>query len=166
MTATDAYSAPDGWRFLKLTRDGLWGIIRRDTSNLDEASRREWAEYWRDLHNQRLRQEKTRHAASLTEEERNSQIRDILGQLQLCQKHQFDLKRRGLSEELIVAGQFKSVKQWQKLNSEVSHRLAGVSLGGRSLITPQSGYLCPIWNPEGQIISWQLHLTCRMGSYL
>jgi hypothetical protein len=158
MTATDAYSAPDGWRFLKLTRDGLWGIIRRDTSNLDEASRREWAEYWRDLHNQRLRQEKTRHAASLTEEERNSQIRDILGQLQLCQKHQFDLKRRGLSEELIVAGQFKSVKQWQKLNSEVSHRLAGVSLGGRSLITPQSGYLCPIWNPEGQIISWQLRV--------
>ncbi len=158
MTATDAYSAPEGWKFIKLTRDGLWGIIRRDTGDTDEASRREWAEYWRDLHSQRLQQEKAHRAASLTEEERDRQIRDILGQLQLCQKHEFDLKRRGLNEELIVAGQFKSVKQWQKLDREVSHRLAGVSLGGRSLITPQSGYLCPIWNPEGQIISWQLRV--------
>ncbi|WP_207714131.1 hypothetical protein [Scytonema sp. UIC 10036] len=158
MTATDAYSAPMGWKFVKLTRDGLWGIVRRDTSDTNEDSRREWALRWRLLRSERLRQEKAHRAASLTEEERDRHIRDVLGQLQLCQKHEFDLKRRGLSEELIVAGQFKSVKQWQKLDREVSHRLAGVSLGGRSLITPQSGYLCPIWNPMGQIISWQLRV--------
>uniref|UniRef100_A0A0C1RPF3 Uncharacterized protein n=2 Tax=Tolypothrix TaxID=111782 RepID=A0A0C1RPF3_9CYAN len=159
MTATDAYSAPRGWKFVKLTRDGLWGIVRHDTGELNEASRREWAQRWRLLRSDRLRQEKAHRAASLTEEERDRHIRDVLGQLQLSQKHELDLKHRGLSEELIVAGQFKSVQQWQKLDSEVSHRLAGVSLGGRSLITPQSGYLCPVWNPLGQIISWQLRVS-------
>ncbi|MEC4818612.1 MAG: hypothetical protein SAK29_35865, partial [Scytonema sp. PMC 1069.18] len=158
MTATDAYSAPPGWRFLKLTRDGLWGIVRQDTGDTDEASRREWAERWRSLQAERLQQEKARHAASLSEEARDREVRDILRQLRLCSQHYEDLKRRGLSDELIAAGQFKSVEQWQKLNQEVSYRLAGVSLGGRSLVTPQAGYLCPVWNPFGQIVAWQLRV--------
>ncbi len=159
MSATDAFCAPRGWQFLKLTHDGLWGILQRDNgSNVDEASRREWTERWRNLRIERLRQEKARHAASLTESDRDTQIRDILGQLRLSCQHQEDLKRRGLNDELIAAGSFKSVKQWQKLDREVSYQLAGVSLGGRSLITPQAGYLCPVWNPQGQIIGWQLRV--------
>lgn len=159
MTATDAYSAPPGWQFLKLSRDGLWGIVLRDTGDVDDASRARWAERWRSLRIERLRQEKARHAASLTEGDRDLQIRDILGQLGLSSHHQEDLKRRGLNDELIANGLFKSVEQWQKLDLEVSYRLAGVALGGRSLITPQSGYLCPVWNPEGQIVGWQLRVN-------
>ncbi|MDF5729331.1 MAG: hypothetical protein PUP92_15255 [Rhizonema sp. PD38] len=158
MTATDAYSAPPGWQFLKLTRDGLWGVVRRDLGDIDEASRREWAERWRSMRIERLRIEKAHHAASLCEGDRDLQIRDILGQLQLCSDHREDLKHRGLNDELITAGLFKSVEQWQKLDLEVSYRLAGVALGGRSLITPQSGYLCPVWNPLGQIVGWQLRV--------
>lgn len=158
MTATDANGAPPGWQFLKLTSNGLWGIVRRDLGDTDEASRREWAERWRHLRLERLRQEKARHAASLTEGDRDTQIRDILGQLGLSSHHQEDLKRRGLNDELIAVGSFRSVEQWQKLNFEVSYRLAGVALGGRSLITAQSGYLCPIWNPLGQIVGWQLRV--------
>lgn len=158
MTATDAYSAPPPWQFLKLTSDGLWGIVRRDTKDVDDASRREWAERWRSMRIERLQQEKAHLAASLTEGDRDTQIRDILVQLQLCSDHREDLKRRGLNDELIAAGLFKSVSQWQKLDQEVSYQLAGVALGGRSLITPQSGYLCPVWNPEGQIVGWQLRV--------
>lgn len=166
MSATDAFSAPSGWQFLKLTRDGLWGIVQRSPENIDDASSSKWANHWRNLHNQRLHQENARHPVSrtatfskgLSEEDRDIQIRHVLRQLPLSIKHQEDLKRRRLNDELIVAGKFKSVEQWHKLKSEVSYRLAGVSLGGRSLITPQSGYLCPVWNPEGQIIGWQLRV--------
>jgi hypothetical protein len=158
MTATDAYSAPPGWQFLKLTSDGLWGIIRRDTQEIDEKLKREWAERWRNLRIERLRIERARHAASLTEGDRNTQIRDILGQLRLSSRHREDLQHRGLNHELIEKGKFKSVEQWQKLDLEVSYRLAGVALGGRSLITPQTGYLCPVWNPEAQIVGWQLRV--------
>lgn len=158
MTATDANGAPPGWQFLKLTRDGLWGIVRRNFGEIDDASRSRWAEYWRNLRIERLRTEKARHAASLTEGERDKQIRDILGQLPLYSHHHEDLERRGLNSQLIKKGKFKSVSQWQKLDREVSYRLAGVSLGGRSLITPKSGYLCPIWNPFGQMIAWQLRV--------
>jgi len=166
MSATDAFGAPPGWQFLKLTSDGLWGIVRRNSGDIDEVSRRKWSEHWRSLRIERLRQEKARYAASLTEdvsealpeEARNTQIRDILGQLRLSSRHQEDLKRRGLNDELIAAGLFKSVEQWQKLDREVSYQLAGVSFGGRSLITPQAGYLCPVWNPQGQIIGWQLRV--------
>ena len=105
-----------------------------------------------------MRIEKARHAASLTEGERYIQIQDILRQLGLSSPDREDLERRGLNHELIEKGKFKSVEQWQKLDLEVSYQLAGVSLGGRSLITPQPGYLCPVWNPEGQIIGWQLRV--------
>jgi hypothetical protein len=158
MTATDANGAPPGWKFLKLTRDGLWGIVRRNLGEIDDASRAQWAEYWRNLRIERLRTEKARHAASLTEGERDKQIRDILGQLPLCSHHHEDLERRGLNSQLIKKGKFKSVEQWQKLDREVSYQLAGVSLGGRSLMTPKSGYLCPVWNPQGQMIAWQLRV--------
>ncbi|OKH43516.1 hypothetical protein NIES2130_38695 [Scytonema sp. HK-05] len=171
MSATDAFGAPPGWQFLKLTSDGLWGIVRRNSGDIDEVSRRKWSEHWRSLRIERLRQEKARYAASLTEgvsealpeEARNTQIRDIFGQLQLSSRHQEDLKRRGLNSELITAGSFKSVEQWQKLDREVSYQLAGVSLGGGSLITPQAGYLCPVWNPQGQIIGWQLRVDNPAG---
>ncbi|WP_223278267.1 hypothetical protein [Nostoc sp. 'Peltigera membranacea cyanobiont' 232] len=158
MTATDAYSAPPGWQFLKLTSDGLWGIIRRDTGEINEELKREWAERTAYLRIERLRIERTRHATSLTEGDRNTQIRDILGQLRLSSRHREDLQHRGLNDELIEKGKFKSVEQWQKLDLEVSYRLAGVALGGRSLITPQTGYLCPVWNPEAQIVGWQLRV--------
>jgi hypothetical protein len=158
MTATDAFSAPVGWQFLKLTRDGLWGIVKRNLENINNASNTQWAQHWRNLRIERLHQEKARHAASLSERDRDIQIQDILRQLPLSLHHREDLKRRGLNDGLIAAGKFKSVEQWQKLEREVSYHLAGVSLGGRSLITPQSGYLCPVWNPEGQMIGWQLRV--------
>jgi hypothetical protein len=158
MTATDAYSAPPGWRFLKLTRDGLWGIVQRDNGNSDSTQNAQWAQQWRELRRERQKQEKARHAQSLTEAERDTQIQDILEQLELSSSHRADLERRGLSAELIAAGKFKSVEQWQELNKEVSYRLAGVALGGKSLITPKAGYLCPVWNPDRQIIGWQLRV--------
>ena len=52
----------------------------------------------------------------------------------------------------------RAVEQWQKLDLKVSERLAGVKLGGKSLLTPDSGILCPIPDCQGKFTSWQLRL--------
>ena len=94
----------------------------------------------------------------LSESERDTEIKKLLAQLGLNTAHMEDLHRRGLTDEQIRAGQFRTVSQWQRLEIEVNHRLAGVSITGRSLTNFGSGILCPVFNPEGQIIGWQLRL--------
>jgi hypothetical protein len=110
------------------------------------------------LKQQRLQQERDRLSQLLSCSKRDIQIRKLLAQLGLKAAHKADLHRRGLTDSQIEAGLFRSVEPWQKLDEEVNHRLAGINITGRGLTTPHSGYLCPIWNPQGQIIGWQLRL--------
>jgi hypothetical protein len=110
------------------------------------------------LKQQRLQQEQDRLSQLLSPSERDIQIRKLLAQLGLKAAHKADLHRRGLTDSQIEAGLFRSVEPWQKLDRDISHRLAGINIIGSGLTTPHSGYLCPIWNPEGQIIGWQLRL--------
>ncbi|HEY9604858.1 MAG TPA: hypothetical protein V6C85_24860 [Allocoleopsis sp.] len=110
------------------------------------------------LKQRRLQQEQDRLSQLLSSSERDIQIRTLLAQLGLKATHKADLQRRGLTDSQIEAGLFRSVEPWQKLDEEVSHRLAGINITGTGLTTPHSGYLCPIWNPQEQIIGWQLRL--------
>jgi hypothetical protein len=110
------------------------------------------------LKQRRLQQERDRLSQLLSPKKRDIQIRKLLAQLGLKAAHRADLHRRGLTDSKIEAGLFRSVEPWQKLDEEVSHRLAGVNITGRGLTNSHSGYLCPIWNPQGQIIGWQLRL--------
>ncbi|RAM50999.1 MAG: hypothetical protein C6Y22_14205, partial [Hapalosiphonaceae cyanobacterium JJU2] len=158
MEVLDAPSTPPGFKFQGLSKDGTWGIIVRDTGEVDEAARKEWLQRWRQLRVERLRQERASRAQLLDEPTRDTHIRKILTQLGLSSPHRDNLKKRGLSDELITKGMFRSVERWQRLDIEVSWNLAGVALGGRSLMTSQTGFLCPVWNPQGQIIAWQLRV--------
>jgi len=120
-----------------------------------EEQREEWR-WQRELERQqRLETERRQRAQLLSESERDREIRKVFDQLNLNQEHRKDLERRGLTDDLIKAGGFKSVEQWQRLDNDVSHRLAGVSVSGRSLIT-QAGYIWPVKNPKGQILGWQI----------
>src|SRR4028118_2127922 len=94
----------------------------------------------------RLEQETKDRAQLLSVTERDQEIRKILGQLTLNSNHREDLKRRGLSDEQIEAGMFRSVSPYQKLQTAVSSNLAGVSIdtNGRSLTNTESGYICPV----------------------
>jgi hypothetical protein len=138
----------DTWGF------GLWAY-KLDVEQQNQDNRDEWRRQREQEKQQRLKAEADRLAQSLSQPERDREIRKLLEQLSLSQAHREDLSRRGLTDELIAAGMFRSVEQWQKLDTEVSYRLAGVSLDGRSLIT-QPGYLCPVWNVDGLIVGWQL----------
>jgi len=108
----------------------------------------------------RLERETKDRAQLLSVTDRDQEIRKILGQLTLNSNHREDLKRRGLSDEQIEAGMFRSVSPYQKLQTAVSSNLAGVSIdtNGRSLTNTESGYICPVWSSNGLMIGWQLRL--------
>ncbi|MBW4606696.1 MAG: hypothetical protein KME22_05580 [Hassallia sp. WJT32-NPBG1] len=155
MTVTDAHSTPPGFKFLKMSKDGLWGILIRDERTSNDG-KQEWIRQLRLEKQQRLKEEKCRLAQLLSETERDRNIHRLLECISLSSDHREDLRNRGLSDKLIDAGFFRSIERWQQLSCEVSHRVAGVSLSGRSLTNWTSGYICPLWNPLGEIISWQL----------
>ncbi|MBD2007074.1 MULTISPECIES: hypothetical protein [Cyanophyceae] len=127
-----------------------------------EAASQQQREEWRQQHQlekqRRLDAERHQRSRLLSEPDRDREIRKLLAQSDLCPQHRENLRQRGLSDEQIQAGMFRSVGQWQKLETEISHRLAGVNIDGRSLTNYQAGLLCPIWNPQRQIIGWQLRL--------
>jgi hypothetical protein len=127
------------------------GSVQKEENELKRRSREA-------LKQRRLQQEQDRLSQLLSSSKRDIQIRKLLAQLGLKAAHKADLHRRGLTDSQIEAGLFRSVEPWQKLDEEVNHSLAGVNITGRGLTTPHSGYLCPIWNPQGQIIGWQLRL--------
>jgi hypothetical protein len=108
----------------------------------------------------RLDREAKERAQSLSAVDRDREIRKLLNQLTLTPEHRAELRRRGLSEEQIKDGMFRSVGRYQKLQTPVSTSLAGVSAetNGRSLVGGESGYICPVWNSDGLIICWQLRL--------
>ncbi len=133
---------------------GMWAE-KVEIEAHSEQQREEWRRQRELEKQQRLEAEHQQRAQLLSELERDREIRKVFDQLNLNQEHRADLYRRGLTDDSIKAGGFKSIQQWQKLDSEVSHRLAGVSINGRSLIT-QAGYIWPVKNPKGEILGWQI----------
>ena len=162
MEYPDDANTPD-FKHLGQTKDSLWGKYVSVNDCEEKPSSEEEKERWRrerDIRNQqRLAIEKRRHAESLTQEQRDRFIRKLLAQLSLSYAHKSHLKRdRGFTDAEIEAGHYRSVVKFQRLDQEVDPRLAGVSLDGRSLTHHASGILCPIPNPQGLFIGWQLRL--------
>ncbi len=162
MEYPDDANTPD-FKYLGQTKDSLWGKYVSVNDCEQKPSSEEEKERWRrerEIRNQqRLEDEKRKHAESLTQEQRDRFIRKLLAQLSLSYAHKSHLKNdRGFSDEEIEAGHYRSVVKFQRLDQEVEPRLAGVSLDGRSLTHYASGILCPIPNPEGLFIGWQLRL--------
>ncbi|NJM27120.1 MAG: hypothetical protein HC856_00525 [Pseudanabaena sp. RU_4_16] len=90
--------------------------------------------------------------------DRDRAIQELLAQLDLSPTHLQNLRDRGLSDNQIERGMFRSVVPWQSVNN-INARLAGVSDGsdgtGQKLSVSGSGTICPIWDVSGRIIGWQ-----------
>lgn len=160
MTIADAVSgaAVPGYKFIGQTKDGLWGkFVEDDGQDWTFQQRQEWQQEQERLRRQRAAEEAKRRAEALPALERDRLYRNLLSQLTLHPADRADLKRRGLSDEQIEQGGFKSVEQWQQLESELPHQLPGTNLDGLSLNT-QPGYLCPIKDADGLIVGCQIRL--------
>jgi hypothetical protein len=157
MTFTDAFTPIANFRFIGLTEDKLWGKwVLNDTQKLSQAERDDRQRALSRRRQERAEAEAQRRAEALPPQERDRLYRSLLAQLPLHPADRSDLHRRGLSDEQIEAWGVRSVEQWQRLDQELPHELAGVSLDGRSLITPRPGYLCPIRDVNGYIVGFQL----------
>jgi hypothetical protein len=86
--------------------------------------------------------------------ERDRAIKQLLAQLDLKHVHAQNLRDRGLSDEAIARGMFRSIAPQQPVKN-IDGRLAGVDPVGQKLFVNQSGTICPIWDVSGQIIGWQ-----------
>jgi hypothetical protein len=160
MAYPDDADVPD-FKYLGQTKDGLWGkyvsVLDCDRQLDSEEERERWRRERELKIRQRLEDEKRHHAQSLSEVERDREIRKVLRQLSLSDTHKAHLKHdRGFSDEEIASRCYRSIEKFQKLDIEVNHRLAGVSITGRSLTHFDSGIICPIPNPEGLFVGWQL----------
>jgi hypothetical protein len=102
----------------------------------------------------RFREEAKRFAQSLDALERDRNIRKIHAQVGLTARHRQNLLDRGLTDARIDEGKFFSIAPWQEVTG-INPHLAGVDKDGRKLLIGQSGFACPIWNVQGQIIGWQ-----------
>ncbi|BAZ18460.1 hypothetical protein NIES4071_103450 (plasmid) [Calothrix sp. NIES-4071] len=153
MNINDAISAPPRWKYLGETRNGMWGMFVPDEGK--QYTEEEIAAYKERKASEELRR-RLHHTESLSEASRHRQLTSLVNQLPLNECHCEDLRRRNLSDELIKRGNFRSIGKFQKLDFELSHNLAGVSINGMSLTNPCSGYMVPIWNEHSQMIGYQI----------
>lgn len=156
MNYTDG-SAPQGYKFLGLTQDNLWGkFILAPDATWSEDQRNEW-QLERDRRiAQQAADEAKRRAECMPAEGRDRHYRRILSKLTLHPSDRADLLSRGLTDEQIEAWGVKSVEQWQQLDKKYPGNLPGLNLDKRSLNVPQDGYLCPIRDVNGLIVSCQI----------
>ena len=145
---------PAGWKLVKEDKHSF-GIFAPNLEGTSEEYKQEYKKRKEQEKQERLEAERIRKENSLPLEERHRAIQGVLGQLPLRKEHRENLRNRGLTDWQITKGSFRSVNQWQKLDREVNHFLAGVNIGGRSLMAPQPGYICPVWDVEGNLVAWQ-----------
>jgi hypothetical protein len=154
MSSDGAWSV-NGFRFIGLTADGLWSkYIESDVDPFQQET--DWEER-RQQQEARRKAEAERKAAGLPAEARNRLYRRMLSELTLHPLDRADLRDRGLSDAEIKLRGVKSVQQWQKLETELPYSLPGVSLSQSSL-NVQDGYLCPIYDVEGNLVAFQLRM--------
>ncbi|MDJ0727841.1 MAG: CHC2 zinc finger domain-containing protein, partial [Prochloraceae cyanobacterium] len=111
---------------------------------------------WLEERDRIKRQKQKQKEFALSVEERDRIIREIIEQLDLSPDDRENIKRnRHLSDYQIEARGYRSLKPWQKLSRAVDDRLAGVKLGGRSLLNFAKGIFCPIQNAIGLYVGFQ-----------
>ena len=145
-----------------------WLKEQRQMSEFEREQRR--LEHLR-IDREREKAEKEKYALSLSVEERDLEIRKILNQLFLWPSHQKSLRDRFKVvkleikeiDHLIAQAGYKSVRQWQKLDHPVRDQLAGVRLGGLSLLVPGDGMLIPVRNEKGLYTGLQVRLDNPTG---
>jgi hypothetical protein len=150
----DVITPPPDWRFVGIDGIGfnMWAADderKRDSSEWESLRQQRAAERER-----RLVLDAERYKQLLSADERDRNIRRIHAQVGLSSRHRQQLRDRGLTDTQIDAGKYFSIAPWQEVTG-INPRLAGIDLEGRKLLIAQSGFACPVYDVQGQIIGWQ-----------
>jgi hypothetical protein len=149
LRSTSQHDAPQGYRFLKLLRNGMGGLFALATDQRPEPQLQE-----------RQQQEKKaaaeRAKGALPVPERDRAIRKLHSWFGLGSRHRQDLRDRGLSDTQIDAVPFFSVYPHQELPPGIPGNLPGVTRWGDKLYAKGTGYVCPSFDLEGRVNGWQI----------
>jgi hypothetical protein len=147
-----------GFKCIKPDSGKGWSTWKLDNSqDWTEQQRQEWKLRNQQRRQQQVKEDEQRRQRSLSAVERHEQYTKLLAQLTLHPDDRADLIRRGFTHEQIELSGFKSIERYQRLQSQFSELLPGISRGDRLIIRDQ-GYLCPIRNADGKIIACQVRL--------
>jgi cell division protein ZapA (FtsZ GTPase activity inhibitor) len=102
--------------------------------------------------------QKERQERALSADERHQLYSKVLEELPLDSATVTDLRQRDFTDEEISRSRIRSVKQWQKLNSQYNPQLPGIGKDGKSLAVRNDAYLCPLFDFEGRIVAFQQRL--------
>lgn len=158
MTFPDGYGMENHpvYRYVKPTKNGLWGIYYLRTDN--DFDRENWEREKAERERERDRIQKSRSESALSVEVRDSEIRKIIEDLKNNHPDRKAeiLKKKSFSVEMIAASDLVYVEKYQKLSIEVNPGLAGVNEWGNGLTNNVSGILCFTKNELGQYTGWQI----------
>lgn len=145
-----------GWHYIGLSSNDLWGKFCPE-NNEWSRNKEEWEERKAQIERKKAQIEEVKRQTqikSLTIQERNCQAIELLSQLHLKKEHKQNLLERGLTEEQIERGMFKSVTPFQKVQ-DINPYLAGIAASGEMMTNAFSGLICPVWHYSGNIVAWQ-----------
>ena len=144
MSLVDGNASPAGYRFVNLTKNGLWGIWAVDDGSQTQDDRDRWLADLDRRREARARQDEQRRSRSMPIGLRHRLYSEILNALELHPDDRADLHRRGFSDEAIARHGFKSIERGNRLPRKYPQNLPGIAHSGRSLAVAGDGYLCPI----------------------
>jgi hypothetical protein len=148
----------NGHKCVKEAKAGNWASFKLDnTQEWTEQQRLEWKASNEQRRQLQAREDDERRRRSLSPQERHDQYTRLLSELTLHPEDRADLVRRGFTHEQIELAGFKSIQRYQRLRSQFSDLLPGISRGDR-LVIREEGYLCPIRNANGLIVACQVRL--------
>jgi hypothetical protein len=157
LRSTSQHDAPQGYRFVKLLRNGMGGLFALATDQRPSSRRQE-----RQQQEKKAAAERAKGALPVPECDRA--IRKLHSWFGLGSRHRQDLRDRGLSDPLINGTPFFSVYPDQELPPGIPANLPGVTRRGDKLYAAGSGYICPSFDLEGRVNGWQIRYDDPMAA--
>jgi hypothetical protein len=154
---------PSGWVLRKIDPHGFGIFVEGgETLPMTEELRAKLQQK-REDRERMLAQIKQEQANSCSLDRRNHGIRSLHKHWGLAPSHCADLKKRRLTPFEIDKLHFFSIQPQEILPPGVDHNLPGVAQWGKIALRKgkdgtHDAYACPVWNPYGQMVSWQSRL--------
>ena len=132
----------------KATGAGTWGewVLPRDREKEEQ------------IINLRMAEEASCDRYEMSAQERHENYSKLLQQLTLEEYDRADLLRRGFTGQQIEEVGFKTVHKFARIVQEIDWRTPGLRPDGLTLYIKDSGYLCPMRDVDGRIVSFQQRL--------
>lgn len=152
----DADSGVAGYKWLKPSSNGVWGVHVLD--NGKEFNQEQYEQYLAKKEAQEKDKRQFLADNALDAEGRDQAIRKLARRVGLNDRDRQDLRNRGLSDRAIDEGLFFSIDPWTRFNLNLPENLPGIHYSCDRFATRDTGYACPIFDGQGRAIGWQLRV--------